>query len=380
MRSVSLVILAAAVPSVLAISAWRGWWAPTFNRAVAQAAHGESAPAPIGEPRTKAVPPAAFAATATRPSVPSVVDLVDAWRERLQKLSRDNPDAQQAAAMVLIQQDRHELALKIFDRLLLRRPNDSAILLGKALALTGLGRHEDALPLFASLARLEPDSIPTRYGYAVGLMRCGEHAEAARVFEAILQQQPDHARARFNLAILRQGAGRHLEALDLWRGLTAAPTSAASGAETSDASVVLDPPMLADAWFHRGEMALETNHLKEAETCFLNAANLSGRDAAAWCNLGIVRARQFRRDDATTALERALDCDPHLLPALNQLAYIHAANFRDTGAESHSELVLDLCRRSLDLQPNQPNIRALRQAILSCEAEDETQRETDNRP
>jgi tetratricopeptide (TPR) repeat protein len=298
-------------------------------------------------------------------------EAAESWLDQLEAAVRRNEDVQRTTAGLLLRQRRFAAAAEAFDRLLVRAADDPALLTGKAMALSGLDRHDDALPLLASVVRLDSASPVAHFNHAVVLMRAGQREEAVQALTSVLTLQPRHAKAMFNLAILDQASGRWADALARWRRLTdgdpgSQPTEAQNALDSPDETAVLatslTPRMLADAWFHRGEAAVELKQPAEAEVCFMNVVRLEPRSAIGWCNVGIARADQVRRSDALTALQIALQLDPKLVPALNQAAYIHAALFHDLGDVEHGRKVAEYCRESLRIKPDQPNVTELLRA------------------
>jgi tetratricopeptide (TPR) repeat protein len=341
--------------------------------------HISTAPPPVPAPVVKPVAapqgialrefPAAGEHPASRPapSDPALADTFEEWLNHLQESVQGDP-TQQAAAADLLKLRKAADTVQAIDRLLVRNPNDPLLMTGKAMALTAAGRHDDALPLLENLARRQPTGVLAQFNYAVALMRASEQSAAVAAFRRVLALQPGHPRATFNLAGLLQSMNQPAAALTLWRQLT---ETAGSAATHSAAATVPESPMtasrlsaavLADAWSHRGELALELKQPAEAEKCFAQAAQIEPRNAAAWCNVGIARAEQSRRTDSLKALTIALEIDPALVPAINQTAYLQAANYRDTGDPAYGRIVVDCCRQSLRLNPAQPNIMALERA------------------
>lgn len=374
MKGYILIILGVFVPFALMMLVWQ------YLQAAPPPAQQPNAPPAAEEPAGRSGgDPASlerFQAPRPEPVVRSGEqrgwpETLEGWTERLQQALAQRPDsAQQAAAALLLRQNRFEAAADAFDRLLVRDADNPVLLTGKAMALAGLDRHDDALPLFSSAAELEPDNPTAHFNLAVGLMRADERQQAARAFARVIRLQPGHVKALFNLAVLYQAAGRASDALEIWRRLTDGdPTSQPAGAPPDESSRTLasklSPSMLADAWSHRGELALRLGDPLEAEMCFLNVVRLEPRTAAAWCNVGIARAEQVRRSDALTALRIALQLDPNLVPALNQAAYLQADNFRDLGHAEYGQAVVEYCRRSLQINPHQPNMAELLRAARS---------------
>lgn len=287
----------------------------------------------------------------------ALFDAVASLAGRLEDAARRSPEHARTAAGLLLRQGRYEAAAVAFDRLLVRSPDDFVLLSGKGLALSYMGRFDDGLVLLEAVLRNHPDDPLAHFNHGVALMRAGEHDAAKAALQRVLELQPHNAKALFNLAVLAQAMGEQSEALGRWRKLT----------ESKPQMEQLPAAMRLDAWSHRGELALRAREAVEAEACFMQIAEAEPRNAKAWCNVGIARAEQVRRGDAATALQIALHLQPNLVPALNQLAYIEAANFRDTGDVTYKRHVVELCRRSLQADPAQRNVDALQRAVRSFE-------------
>lgn len=380
MKGLVVALLAVGVPLAL-IVAWRHWSHPPQPTLPPPAAASLSTHTPRSDFNvlSKRVRPAHFSPDQA-PSRHELVEAAADWLTDWQDRARHDPDVQRRAAAYLLVQKRYLQAMHAFDRLLTRHADDEELLLGKAIALAGLDRFADALPVFEHLAQAHPQDATAQYNLAVALMRTGESAAAARAFARVLTIDPQHDRAMFNLAVLHQAAGQSKEAIKEWRRLTARlganDTSHSSSAPATSTQIATDnaPPlarrsMQVEAWSHRGELALDLGLTEEAETCFAELTRAVPDDAHAWCNLGIARARQVRRDEATAALRQALQLNPALVPALNQLAYIQAANHADTDSPQYAREVIALCRRSLGLRSDQPNIRQLYNTIQQVQEE-----------
>lgn len=350
-----LTLIGIALPVVLMLALWRYLGAvpePATSASVrAATTRGANAPPPAKQPTMHDFP--------AQPLTPVIRGLGGAlqWSELAAEQltgSDGNVDreseAPRAAAARLLAEGRFEAAAAAYDRLLVRKPDDPALLTGKAMSLAGVGRAEDALPLIENAARLDGANPATQFNRAVILMRVGDREAAVEALNRVLQKQPAHLKARFNLGLLHQAAGRWAEAIEIWRQLTE-PEPAADRSR--------DVRMLVDSWSHRGEAALELRQPEEAERSFLEVVRIQPRDASGWCNVGIARAEQVRRADAMTALQIALQLDPKLIPALNQMAYLQAALYRDTGEVEYGRNVVEYCRRSLAINPDQQNVALL---------------------
>jgi tetratricopeptide (TPR) repeat protein len=330
------------------------------GRATASAPAASPRPTRATALKNLATPSDPKAVPSTAPE-PTLLDTLDDYLARWQDKARQDPQFQRDAAALLLRKGDYAGAIQAFDRLLVGSPDDEMLLTGKAMALGGLGRHEDAVVLLENVVRRDAANTTARYNYAVALMRAGERDAALRTLQQVLQTQPTHSKALFNQAVLLQAMGRWDEAMKAWLQVTQA-TPPLPGLSTA---------MLADAWSHRGEIGLQLKKPEEAEKAFLQVVDREPRSAQAWCNVGIARAEQVRRSDALTALNIALKLDPDFVPALNQAAYIQAAYYRDTGDPAYGRTVVEYCRRSLSLKPNQPNVATLLKAVRTFDPTEE---------
>jgi tetratricopeptide (TPR) repeat protein len=266
----------------------------------------------------------------------------------------DSSDAE--SPLSYLERGEPQKALRAFDRLLLESPDDPNLLVGKALSLTALGRAVDALALYERAIEHSPEDPVINYNYGVALVRSGELDRAIEVFTELTEENSDDVALHHNLAGAYQANGQWKAALDIWRQLTDELLIRSAATQPSHDRV-------AAAWFHRGECAMTLQLDEEALAAFRRVAEYKPKDTGALCNRGILLARNGRRDEATAVLQNCLEIDPGFVPALNQLAYIRAADFQATGAERYRTEALSWSRRSLDRVVNQPNIQALRRAL-----------------
>lgn len=276
---------------------------------------------------------------------------VDRWVEQLDDLSQEPADSPRVQALKLLRSRQYDKAVRAFDRLLLAAPNDVEAMLGKAMALTGAGRFEDAQPLFDSLLDGKPDDAFLRFNLAAAQMQAGRYDEASTSLKAILQADPGNVRARYNLAVVLQAQRRYLESVAQWRRLT----------EDQDAAA-----WMAEAWHHRGECALAIGLFSEAVDSFDHFLQIHPADARAWCNLGIAQASLARYDQAIETLKKAVELDATLVAAWNRLASVYVEVFSNTVSADSRQAAIDCANRSLALFANQPDIQALRDAMLEA--------------
>lgn len=300
-------------------------------------------------------------APSEHPLIAKLAEWTDAvWQGR----PTTSPADERATAAEQLARREFARAERTYDRLLVENPSDVDLLLGKAAALVGLSRYEDALVLLDRAVELAPDRPDVLFNRGVVQTRLAQSEGAVASFKKCLSVAPDNIRARYNLAALYAAMGRHDEALPLWRELTESAAAAGSPDLSRDA--------LIEAWRGRGMAALEAYLGFEAIRAFERVVELAPRDVRGWLQLGIARAESGRRAAAIEALETALAIEPTFVPAINQLAYVHALIYRDTTSAEAREHVVRLCDRSLGIVAHQPRIQELRDTIHRL-AREETQ-------
>lgn len=320
-------------------------------------------PAPV-QPKPVELPRPEPARTETPPEHRLVAALVD-WTDAIRRgESTTRPAADRAAAADLLEKREFARAERAYDRLLVEHPSDVELLLGKAGALVGQARHDDALVLLDRAAELAPDRADVLFNRGVVLTRLGQGEEAVSSLQKCVAMAPQNLRARYNLAALYAAMERHADALPLWRELTEPAVAAANPELSRDA--------LIEAWRGRGTAALDAHLGFEAIHAFERLVELAPRDVRGWLQLGIARTESGRRAAAIEALETALAIEPTFVPAVNQLAYVHALIYRDTESADARERVVQLCDRSLGIVAHQPRVRELRDTMDRL-AREETQ-------
>ncbi len=228
-------------------------------------------------------------------------------------------------------------------------PRSVAALRDAAQALADLERWEEAAQLLAQLRELRPDDAALIFECGVVHLRLRRWIEAIRDFQSVTALTPQDARAWFNLAAANQAA-RRLDAAELaWsRVLELTP----------------DDPL---ARAHRGETRLDLRAWSAAEADFRALVERAPDDAAARLNLALALQAQGGAREALEVLETGLQRRPRDVRLLNRAASILAAPQDGSGPPAQQAAAIDYCRRSLAIDPSQPEIAALLAELLATE-------------
>lgn len=109
-----------------------------------------------------------------------------------------------------------QIALQATDGLLATNPNDAAVLLVRADALTGLGRFDDAAETYQRVLQADPHSVGAQIG--LGRIRlANDPAGAETLFLRAIQEDPRNTIALTDLGIARDLQGRHADAQQAYR-------------------------------------------------------------------------------------------------------------------------------------------------------------------
>ena len=193
--------------------------------------------------------------------------------------------------------------------------------------------------LFADSLTAWPDSVMARYNLAVLVERRGDDEAAERHYREVLERQPGHLRALNNLGLLALRHGRGQEALALlgeatrrspvyveayWNLGTALERLGrpAAALRAYRRSLAIDPRAalhtlgrgafegVGRAHLHVASLLVRSGHAEQAILYYENALRLEPGLAAAYLQLGVVRARLGQRDAAIALLREAARLAP----------------------------------------------------------------------
>ncbi|MCK4343417.1 MAG: tetratricopeptide repeat protein [Phycisphaerae bacterium] len=290
----------------------------------------ETDAAPTSQPSTQASPDTgvitASETSSTQPAVRWPAD--PASEDALRRLSR--------ARAALRDDPDHETALR-----------------DELAALVELGRWRETLPPLTRLRELRPDDIDLLFEQAAILLRLRRSVEAVGILNTVVAEQPEHARAWFNLAVAHQALGHLGDARYAW-----------------DRTIALEPSPAAYA--QRGVVLLDLHDWAAAVADFEAVLQAEPHTADATVNLALALWKLGRTDEARARLVTLLERRPRYVPALNRLAEIAWETWRTApaGSETPRLEAVTWCRRSLEIDPNQPLVRTWLEAALEAEPDE----------
>ncbi len=246
------------------------------------------------------------------------------------------------------EEGRFEPALADFEKVLAKRPRETAVMLYRAESLRRLGRLEEAGAGFAAVIERDPGSARARFGAGQVEGRLGRPDLARTHFEEALELEPEYGPARYALGQALRNLGRMEEAqaqlaraekqpaeppvdeaLDKRlaaqrrgavesknRGIELARAGRFEDAIALFEQAVHSDPGLAEAHAQLGAALLALGRDQEAAAALERSVGLDPGFADAHYNLGLLAHRQGLMDDAVARFEQAAAIRPDHFDAL----------------------------------------------------------------
>lgn len=245
------------------------------------------------------------------------------------KLNPDNPQALVNLGLLLLWENKPAEAEPVFRRAVEVRPGFAEANANLGLALEALGRNEEALDHFVAAVKFKPDAAPLRLSLAAALVKLKRVDEALAEYQTALELKPENLEVRLTLANRLMEIGRTAEATEGFRrAVEQSPTN------------VLALDGLGCALAQAGQIDEALNHFRQA-------LELSPTNAFVRLHLGMMLQRKDSAAEAATEYRRAIEHDPHLIAALNNLAWLLATH-PDAALRNGAEAVA-LAKRACEL-------------------------------
>ncbi len=163
-------------------------------------------------------------------------------------------EAQVISAQRAILLGRYDSALRIYDALYEKNPNDPEVLLGRAIALQKLGRNEQAVAAYETLLDARPDNLEAKINM-LGLIGERYPAVALQRLQELEANNPHDVRILAQAALLEAKFGRYEDALASLG--TAASLDENNANHVFNMAVIADRAGKKDDAIHYYEQALE---------------------------------------------------------------------------------------------------------------------------
>jgi tetratricopeptide (TPR) repeat protein len=236
---------------------------------------------------------------------------------------------------MLEQRGDSKKAFELYNRAVKLDPNAAQIHLDLGNTLQSQGRLDDAAKEFQKACELEPEHASGYTNLGMIYFRQGGLKEAKQLFEKACKLSPDLGELYLNLGLVQDELKEYADATKSYekalelrknnypRARAALGDLLVRTGQTDRGLALLketvqSEPRSVEAHYRLARALESLGQLEDAAGHFHEATNLDPKLAAAWSDLGMIRVRQGRDDEAIEFLARSVRCKPSLLPALQK--------------------------------------------------------------
>jgi len=251
-------------------------------------------------------------------------------------LDNSNAKAQFGLAALSERQKKWNTAASLYRRALDLDPRDLAAARGLGRSMAELGDASAARIAFGRAIEIDSGSAAAHNDFGVFLYRSGDDARAADELVEAVRLEPGRAVYHENLgrAYRKKGMLKESER-ELAEAARLAPDDAAvwialadvrleqknvDGAAAAYGTALKLDPLREDAAAGLGALLADAGRLPDAEAALTGAIENNAKSPVLWNNLGVVRVREGRYEQAIEAFHKAIALDGGFEPAKTNLA------------------------------------------------------------
>ncbi len=243
------------------------------------------------------------------------------------ELQPENAEAWYYKGMTLLKSDKDEESIKYFDKAIELKPNYPDAWCHKALAYSSVGTIEEAIKYADKAIELQPNYPYGWYYKGYVALSSGRYEESIKYFDKAIELQPNNAIAWLHKGSALHGLGRYEEVI-----------------KYADKAIELQPNF-ADAWNSKAIALATLDKDEESIKYFDKAIELQPENADPLHNKAVVLFNLRRFEESIKYFDKAIE-----LQSENAVAwYYKAIASGNLGKYGESIKYFD---KSLELQPN----------------------------
>jgi predicted O-linked N-acetylglucosamine transferase (SPINDLY family) len=204
------------------------------------------------------------------------------------QLDEQNLDVLHLLAVVYASQDKHQVAIDYYKKVLELSPNNPLVLSNLGSSLNAIGHNHEALSLYQKAIKVDPNAIEAWYNAANTLCDIGAYKEALTYYEQSFKLDPQFYQAYVNYGKILFELKRYSESLTYY-----------------DKALSIHRDSL-ECLINKGATLNELKKYDEAITHFDKALSLAPDYAEGWSNKGITLNELKRYDEAIAHYGKAL--------------------------------------------------------------------------
>eukprot|EP00743_Colponemidia_sp_Colp-15_P007545 GILK01008158.1.p1 GENE.GILK01008158.1~~GILK01008158.1.p1 ORF type:complete len:853 (-),score=154.38 GILK01008158.1:254-2812(-) len=247
-------------------------------------------------------------------------------------------------ANFLVNRNKLEEAMRLYDQALALNPTSTDILNCKGICLKSMGKADAAFRCYEQALRSNPNDVDALNNCGVILKEAEKFEEAIEAYTAALVVKPDFEAARANLAVVLTDQGTKMKlAGRVHDGITLYHKALACN------------PSYSPAFYNLGVAYSELNELDRAIGFYQQAIAINKTYVEALNNLGVIYKNLGRTQEAAEFYERALTVQPNFGIARNNLAIALTDLGTKVKNEGHLQEGVELYKKALVYHSEYPD-------------------------
>ncbi|MBF0381170.1 MAG: tetratricopeptide repeat protein [Magnetococcales bacterium] len=226
--------------------------------------------------------------------------------------------------------NRHDLALKQFERAIEINGNLAWLYYNLGISLYSLGRIDETIKIQEKATTIDPNYADAYRSLGIALAKKGKLDKSVLCLQKTISLKPDYAEAYSNLAATLIDQGKLDDAV------------------INCKKAISLQPDFAEAYSNLGASLIGQGKLDEAVANCKKAVSLQPDNALAYCNLGTALKEKGNINEAFTSFQKAVSINPHT--GLNWAGYTQCINYIDIkhcSEEFSNELIMMLLQPSV---------------------------------
>ncbi|MGA2180625.1 MAG: tetratricopeptide repeat protein [Verrucomicrobiota bacterium] len=269
------------------------------------------------------------------------------------QINPNNSEALYNLGIALAAKDRFDEAIESFRQALRINPNYADALNNLGATLAAKGRFDEAIENYQKAIQINPNFYDALYNLGVALAARGRFDEAIENYRQAIRINPNNSEALYNLGNALAARGRFDEAIENYRqairinpnnsealnnlGNALAARGRFDEAIENYRQAIRINPNNSDALDNLGIALAAKGRFDEAIGNYRQAIQVNSNRTETFFHLGMTLGQLGRTREAVAQYREALRLNPNLAGALNNLAWVLAANPDDElrhGAEA----------------------------------------------
>ena len=247
------------------------------------------------------------------------------------EINPKNDNAYTNKGISLAKQENHEEAIKCYDKAIEINPKNDSTYNSKGISLAKQEKYEEAIKCYDKAIEINLKNYNAYYNKGNALAKQENHEEAIKCYDKAIEINPKNDNAYTNKGISLAKQENHKEAIKCY-----------------DKAIEIKPKN-DNAYTNKGiSLAKQENH-EEAIKCYDKAIEINLKNYNAYTNKGILLAEQEKYEDAIECYNKAIEINPSIQIDYNMACLYSLWHTSKTDIKNKPINCLEKCKEHLIL-------------------------------